>query len=162
MIWTPPPASLPFSPRLLEILRAWEGTPYMDRQQVCGYGVDCIRFMAAVIDELYGFARVPLPDLPRDMGMHDRRGATRAMRYIKRIYDPVQIVRDGTTQPGDVIVTGPTNGGPGHAIITGPERNTMWETSCENGVWRASMLFVNQKPFRVYRAKDRYKWLPQS
>lgn len=127
------------------------------RKQV---GVDCIRFVCSVADELYGYERGPLITLPPDQAMHDRYGAIAAMRQIRRRYFPVDDVRrDEFLEPGDILVTGPLNGGPGHAMIVGTAPGHIWETTMD-GVQRSGMPFFGRDSelFRIYRVRDKAKW----
>lgn len=116
------------SARALERLRvellAWEDTPYRRGQQCKGAGVDCVRFVAAVLDELAG-TRTAIEALPDDQSFHDRDGAVRAMLRFSHLFGmrPVSVLE---AQPGDVLITAPPGGGPGHALIVGAHP-TLWE-----------------------------------
>jgi hypothetical protein len=114
-----------------------------------------------VINELFGFERVVRADWPQDGSMHDARGSMLAMKQIAESFMPNQRVDDRVLEPGDVIVVGPHGGGPGHGMIVGSQKNTLWH-SADGGVQFTgiSYLWVNQlRVFRVYRYLERYRWL---
>lgn len=118
--------------RLARILASWEGTPYMAGQGLRGVAADCVRSMVSIICE---WVKQPVPELetlPNDAAMHTRRGAIRSMYTIRRKLPPHKRVRvqdAKTVRPGDILVTGARSGGPGHAIIVGPQRNTLWHAT---------------------------------
>lgn len=146
--------------RMRRILSEWEDTPYLAGRQVKKAGVDCVRFVCAVLDELYGINRdvKTVLNLPQDVSLHDRAGAFSAMRAIKELYghDDVEGL---VVQPGDVFVVGETTGGPGHAIFVGPDENTLWQAGSRK-VHKTGLAFVQdaQRVFRVYRPRERRKW----
>lgn len=112
-------------------LRPWEGTPYLVGQQCPrtpegGGGVDCVRFVCGVLDELYG-RKTPIATLPQDAALHVPGRATVAMGKIWKLYAPNEEVKDGSIEPGDILVTG--RAGPGHAMIAGPRRWELWEAT---------------------------------
>ena len=149
--------------RLRAVLASWDDTPYQHNQQIKGVGVNCSRFLAGVLDEMYRRpTKTVLPDFPADGAMHDRAGAFRALRFFLDHYPnhPDEVV-DGWCEPGDVIVVGPVNGGPGHAMIVGVDPNTVWhspgpeESVCFTGF---SLPEKYQRLFAVYRMSDRENW----
>lgn len=162
--WTPMPFALQRQQLELDrVLRSWEHTPYMPRKQDCGHGVDCVRFVCAVLDTMRG-RQTPIETLPDDTAMHDRVTAIAGMLKIRRAMDPNILLKpaDGSieVQPGDVIVTGPANGGPGHAMIVGSKRNVFWE-SAGSGVRRVGLSALRQHAIEVYyvfRCLDRDTW----
>lgn len=149
--------------RIASVLASWEDTPYMALQSCKGRqgGVDCIRFVCGVADELYGYSRGPVISLPTDQSMHDRAGSMAAMREIKERYDPVDDVsHQGWIEPGDIMVTGPINGGPGHAMFVGARAGNIWESTAA-GVKQCGMpAFGTQMTlFRIYRVRDKWRWV---
>jgi hypothetical protein len=145
--------------RLGEVLGSWERTPYMVSQQAKGRdgGVDCVRFVCGVMDELRG-TQTPIETLPQDAAMHNRQSAIMAMHRIGKLFQPNDLIQptDATwwAEPGDLAVTSPKGGGPGHAMIVGQARNVLWESSgsgvrkvglgtvlLPNGPWRLSYVF---------------------
>lgn len=152
------PANPFWLPRLKSVLVSWQGTPYCVGQQQKQIGVDCIRFGCAVLDELY---RRPLTDLPiraPDASMHDPEGAFSVMRQIVRRYPNHVTIEDGSVEPGDVLVVGPRNGGPGHMVIVGPQPNTLWQSSGGKVHFTGLSLPGSATLFRTYRMVDREKW----
>lgn len=155
--WRPLPE---IEPRLQEVLHAWDRTPYHAGWQAPGLGVDCVRFVCGVLDALHGTS-TPLATLPPDAAMHDPKGAARTMRLIRKSFPEHETIRSGHLEPGDVIVAGPAVGGPGHAMIAGYQRNTIWH-STGIGVQRTGLGFVcsyHSRVFRIYRHKDKRSWL---
>ena len=62
IVWRPLqgfPEATAAQDRLQDVLRGWEGTPYRAGAQAKGRdgGVDCVRFVCGVLDELYGERR---------------------------------------------------------------------------------------------------------
>ena len=149
--------------RLRAVLASWDDTPYQHNQQIKGVGVNCSRFLAGVLDEMYRRpTKTVLPDFPADGAMHDRAGAFRALRFFLDHYpNHTDEVVDGWCEPGDVIVVCPVNGGPGHAMIVGVDPNTVWhspgpeESVCFTGF---SLPEKYQRLFAVYRMSDRENW----
>ncbi len=166
MIWrelTGVPDAARVQARLQRILESWEGTPYFPGQQMKGAGVDCVRFVCAVLDELYGYKRVEIPDLPGDIAMHARDTAIAAMRYVMKLYEPNVPVLDGILEPGDILVVAPPNGGPGHAMIVGAQQNELWH-STDRRVQMTGIGFLQEKThgwklYGAYRALDRERWV---
>lgn len=118
--WDPLVEDPAWAARVEEVCERWEGTPYREGNQRCGAGVDCVRFVAAVADELRGTS-TPLPVLPADRAFHDPQGARAAMRTMIRALG-ARKVSNGLLRPGDGLVTAPPGGGPGHAMIAGGRR----------------------------------------
>lgn len=151
--------------RLERILAFWEGTPYHLGQSVRGMGTFCTAFLCAVLDELYGRpAATPLPEIPVDASMHDPATARSGLRWFLEHYpnhERVEPGPDGYTvvQPGDVLVTGPQGGGPGHAILVGPRENTLWQCSGLGVHYTGLHIYEHYDLFAVYRMTDREKWL---
>jgi hypothetical protein len=144
--------------RLERILLSWEDTPYSPGQQEKREGVDCIRFGCAVLDELYCRPETDLPPRAADASMHDREGAFSVMREIMRRYPNHVTVTDGQVEPGDILVVGPRNGGPGHMMIVGHARNTVWQASASKVHFTGLYLPWGATLFRVFRMTDREKW----
>lgn len=142
--------------QLKKCFEEWEGTPYMSGNQCPGAGVDCVRWVTAVLDHMYERPPTDIKTLPSDGSFHNKRGAMRAMIHIKRLYPHCTVVKD-TLQPGDLLIVGPPGGGPGHAMLVGIEPNTLWHCTPNSGVVKTGWALVvgNQQIFRVYRAKDR-------
>ena len=142
--------------RIRDVLQSWKGTRYCAGQCAKGVAVDCVRFATACVDELFGDDHRRLKTLPPDAAFHATKTAIRAMRKIRRLYEPMARVANGIVQPMDIVVTGPRNGGPGHMLLVGWRPNTLWETGT------AAVREVGWTPegrlFRIYRLGDRHSW----
>lgn len=161
--WKPLPQELAGQQRKLDqVLRSWEGTPYLPGRQDLGKGVDCVRYVAAVLDAMRG-KQTPIETLPDDTALHNRKAAIAGMHKLRRALEPNDMLRfDGPAElePGDVIVTGPVGGGPGHAMIVGCKPNVIWESS-GTGVRRVGLYGLRQAAVAVYyvfRCGDRGSW----
>jgi cell wall-associated NlpC family hydrolase len=144
---------------LARALARWDGTPYVPGAQARGAGVDCVRFVAAVLDELR--RRVtPIETLPNDAALHAPGPARAAMLRLRRAYGPSALVHDDSLEPGDVVVTGVEGGGPGHALIAGDRPNVLWESPGQ-GVRRVGLSALRRAGvvvFAVYRPTDKPSW----
>ena len=162
LIWEPLPTYLtPLGLRLLAELKSWEGTPHMPGQKCKGAGVDCVRFVIAVLESWTGSPPTRDVQVPQDASMHSPKTAFNALRFFLESWpNHVDASRSGRAQPGDILVVGPVKGGPGHAIIVGPEPNTLWQaSSC--GVYRGGWILERPmtRVFRAYRGSNREVWL---
>jgi hypothetical protein len=144
--------------RLAEVLASWDGTPYMLGQRCKGVGVDCIRFVVAVIDELAGTTtRVRV--LPGDVAHHAPAVAFDALARVLELV-PSAPVLEGPLEPGDVVVTGPLKGGPGHALIVGVDGLSGWHATQPQGVCRTGLGVLDWMGHRIvstHRLTDR-RW----
>lgn len=142
------------------VLMSWKGTRYVAGACVKGHGVDCVRFVCAALDEILGLDRAKeIEAMPPDTAMHTRDGALRVMRKLRRLYEPNRIVTDNTVSPGDIIVTGHPQGGPGHAMIAGVQPNTLWQSSAGKVHYTGLGLAADQQTvFRVYRLRSIEQW----
>lgn len=120
--------------RLARILRSWEGTPYLHGQGERGVGSDCVRSTINILAEWMRWTVPNYETLPADRALHDKVGAIRALRQIRRALPSHSRLRGvPMAQPGDVLITGHPAGGPGHVIIVGTERNTLWQATQSAG-----------------------------
>ncbi|TRZ51606.1 MAG: hypothetical protein D4S01_04415 [Dehalococcoidia bacterium] len=144
--------------RMQKILDSWEGTPHMDGQQAKGMGVDCVRFVAAVLDELIG-TKTPIKHLPSDTAFHQRDKAVAGMRLFIKQFDGYRIGPDEPLQAGDVLVTGPRSGGPGHAMIVGPD-GFIWQSAYKKVIKSGleSMSVTVYKHKATMRVRNRERW----
>lgn len=166
VVWQAAPAELAGQIAFFgRALWRWELTPYKARSQSRGKdgGVDCVRFVAAIFDELRG-KQTAITTLPDDAALHNRKSAIAAMWQLVKALGPNVLLQpvDGHlyVQPGDVLVTGPIGGGAGHAIFVGPERNVFWEAS-GTGVRRVGLYALRREGTAVYYAfspTDRAQW----
>jgi len=144
--------------RIEKIIHEWEGTRYQAGCQTKGVAVDCVRFVSGVLDELYGEGKVDLPRLPQDISFHDREGSMAGLKHFLTHYPHVEADLN-QLQPGDVIVAGPRDGGPGHGLICG--ETSMWH--CDSRSVDMAGLCLNPVGAyfikKAYRPLNRSKWL---
>ena len=131
----------PLSPenrRIARALEQWSGTPYhlFGQAKGPGGGVDCIRFLTGVADDVDGQPYRKLPRTMADAAMHAPHLARGVMRQLIRMYD-LEVVEDGVMLPGDFLVAAPTGGGPGHGIFVG--LGQLWHSTESGGVVRTGM-----------------------
>lgn len=108
--------------RLQESIDRWIGTPYMENQKARGPGggVDCVRFVEGVLEDLYDLKITPRRILvAQDASVHDRRSVTQVAQELARRY-PHQVQRRDIVHPGDVVIC-KVGKGPGHSVIIGPK-----------------------------------------
>lgn len=147
--------------RLDKILASWEYTPYSSSiiKQGPSGGVYCTAFVARVLDELFGRDPTPMPDIPHDASMHNPKKARAALRWFFRSYPGSFEVKNLEVEPGDVIITGPVNGGPGHALIVGPRPNTMWQADGNRVHYTGMFLPEPYELHEVRRFYQREEWV---
>lgn len=159
--WEPLPDPLRgLGDRLLHEFEGWRGTPHRPGQKCKGVGVDCVRFVVSVLESLTGRVSGDVK-IPQDASMHNKAAASRALRLFLSSWPLHEDIKEsGKVQPGDVIIVGPPNGGPGHALIVGVQKNTLWHAA-NSGVRMCGWCLERPmtKVFRVYRGTDRRSWL---
>lgn len=160
LVWNPLEAHIAVSVRIAKTLRSWEGTKYGSGQSCKGTLADCIGFGCGVIAEL---RRIPLDDLPRlppDTCFHAPETARAAMRVLLEAFAPVIAIEDAQVQPLDVVISGPPDGGPGHMMLVGTQRNTLWHVNRGGLVCYTGFGFMHdaQRLFAVYRPTDKASW----
>lgn len=151
--------------RLDAVLRSWKGTPYMAGQRSRGVGADCKEFIVGVLDDCYGKhkpLRTATTALTPDAGMHDVRLGMGEVRAIMAQYPEAKVVRDGTIQPGDVLLVKSSNlagaaGRPGHGMIAGAVPWTAWHAIPGVGVVQTSIA-ASKGVLRVYRPGKKGWW----
>lgn len=143
--------------RLEGIFKCWQGTPHRAGQQQKRSGVDCVRFVTAVIDELYGI-HTELLRLPQDIAFHKKETAFNAFKLFLKEF-PHTKVKGTEIQPGDVLITGPRGGGPGHAIIVGITH--LWHCDSQSVVPTGTHLTNGGVYFlkTILRGADRHLWV---
>jgi len=148
---------------LQQSLERWRGTPWVAGQQLRGPrgGVDCVRFVVGVLDELFRLDLPNIPRLPQDMSLHDREGAMRVARAIEERYPHTLIESVFEIEPGDVIVlrTG-AGAGPGHVLIAGSNPKQLWHASERVGVTTTSLAMFGPRfqVVRIWRPEGKDKW----
>jgi hypothetical protein len=129
-------------------------------------GGDCIGAIFGVIDDVDGRSRASNPRLPADASLHSPKSAYKAVAAIRRIYAPAKRLRwEGGSilvQPGDLLIVGTTAGGPGHLMMVGVEKNTIWHAAgrgarFDQAGWALGDGF--ERLFAVYRLEDRERWM---
>ncbi len=149
---------MPWGPEVERVCSSWAGTPYKEGAFSRGVAVDCVHFMGCVFDELFKTSRVDqIKSLRGDVSLHDREGVLRAMRAVLTVY-PNERVRGLFLQPGDIVVTGPKNGGPGHVMISGL-RGHLWHATSAAGVSRTGYgLPSGHIYYSTFRPSGREVW----
>jgi len=146
--------------RLLEKeLESWRGTQYAPGYCEKTIGVDCVHFVAYILDKMLGTWHSH-SRLPQDTAFHSKKASQGAFKDFLRKYPSVR-VRGDVVQPGDVIICGPVgkNGGPGHAMIVGGDR--LWHVGHKE-VCTAGLAVMQDGAYafkQVRRLKDRSKML---
>lgn len=146
--------------RLGKILDSWEDTPYTESPgpEPKGVGVSCVGFLCGVMDELLRVIEpIDYPRLPRDLGMNNPAKARTTLRTVLEAFPEHERVNVMAVQPGDVLVVG--QAGPGHAMIIGPRRNTIWHAGGSHVHYTGWVLPPHSKLFAVYRLLDRNSWI---
>ena len=117
-------------------LAEWENTPYRNTTMQCGFGVDCVRFVVAIVDWLHGFQTECMPDvpvLPPQTSTHQPTLAWSVVRWLLQRYPQHETVWTPESdmfpviEPGDIFCIR-TEENPGHAMIAGPKRNVLWHS----------------------------------
>lgn len=146
-------------PVISRVLDSWLGTPYAAGQHIKGIATDCVRFVAAVLDELNGRTPQDLTRLrlPSDLGMHNRREAMRGLKLFRRIFIPNARVRDRVVEPGDALIVGPPGGGPTHAKFAGTRRNTFYHATIDGVAICGNMEPVGTR-FAIIRPLNKSEW----
>jgi hypothetical protein len=143
-------------------LARWLRTPYAEGQGVPGRdgGTDCVRFVGGVLDSVRGRPRTPVRALRRGAAQHDHAAAAALMADLVELFVPMTAVRDGTYEPGDVVVLGLGGGGPQHLLLAGPARWSLWEAG-PSGVLPSSAARLTAPGvavLRVWRPEDKGAW----
>lgn len=137
--------------RLRTAIRIWEGTPYHEGAQVPRAGVDCWRFVSAVADDMRQRPRIKLPRIVADAAMHSPETARAAMRWALREHD-CEDIGGVEVRPGDVVVAGPHGGGPGHAMLAGPD-GFLWHVTQAQGVCATGLSFHGLTFYTILRVR---------
>lgn len=146
--------------RMSRELDRWEGTPYRDGENKPKVGTYCTAFVCSVLDALYRREGAKMPEIPSDASMHCRATALGGLRWFLERYPNHQRIEGREVQPGDILVTAPVGGGPGHAILVGPRENTIWQCSGKTGVHFTGMaLPASYVLHSVWRLTDRMAWI---
>jgi hypothetical protein len=125
--------------KLYRILSSWEGTPYLNGQQVKEGGADCLQFVVAVCQELLDFPIQKVSSLSGDACIHNRQKTQEALKAIRRLFPESRKIKS------DI----------------GTEKNTLWHSTERTGVCKTGFALPSkyQKVFGIYRMKRRSQWL---
>lgn len=149
-----------FYPRLQEILDRWEGTPYMDGQRMCGQGVDCVRLVEAILEELFDFEDdFTVERVAQDSACHDERTVTRVMNQLQRRY-PHTFDTSDEVQPGDIVIINQGKG-PGHCAIVGTRVNIVYHAiPFGSGVAYSGIGYMNHEQVaHTIHVQEKHKWV---
>lgn len=145
---------------LERVVRSWDGTPYREGSKaVKGMSADCVRFVGAVLDELRGKPPTPILTLRNDAAKHSFYQAVKILEGLLVAFAPVETVKDGTLEPGDVVALS-YGGGPTHSAIVGWRRNTLWESTqpTVRMVGVSALERADTTVYHVYRPTDKATW----
>ena len=141
------------------VCEQWEGTRYALNRRTMGVSVDCVHFVARVLDVLHGSdCASSLQSLLPDACVHDRMTVLQMLRRWLRFY-PHERVRDHVVEAGDVLVYRPAAGAAtaSHiAIVGSPGR--IWHATaprvCCTGVDLPGLYLL-----AIYRTPCKRQWL---
>lgn len=92
-----------------QLALSWVGTPFMAYGRTKGKGVDCIRLVAAILEEAGALPEINWKEFPRYTldwsAHHDRPILEEAIEYLKLEY--IRIESMTQLQPGDVLAFAP-------------------------------------------------------
>lgn len=89
---------------------SWVETPYMPGQRAKGIGTDCVQQVAGILDDLFKSQEpTDLPRIAPDSAIHDTRQAWPVIKGLRTAHYGSRVIRSGTIEPGDVIVTRATS-----------------------------------------------------
>lgn len=148
-----------FDHRLSEILESWRGTPYSAVDSLKRVGINCVRFIGCVLDEMSGIPKMSqMPDLRGDLCLHEPGKTAQAVRTMLRLYEPWRPVDPFSEPilPMDIFIVGPEGGGDGHGMIAGVQPSTLWHAA-PSGVTVTGVGTSRQSFLRVYRTLDRWR-----
>lgn len=149
--------------RILRVYESWVGTRYMAGQQAKGMAVDCVNLVGGVLDELFRRnAPTPIPRLAGATGIGPASTGLAAAGVLRRQF-PSEQCRDGTIEPGDVIICRSTLDAQsadsfGHCVLAGVRPWSCLHAIPNVGVCWTGLGQINGV-LRVYRVKDKESWL---
>lgn len=119
-------------------LRSWEGTKYRDGLCKKGIGVDCVRFVDAVLQEIHGISLPPLPVFPRQASLHSHTAVTRIGLLMQQRFNTRKVRYPSSldqVSPGTILAAKPRRTArrwAGHVLIVGPYKKSIWH--CVEGI----------------------------
>ena len=140
-------------------IESWVGTPWMAGQCMRGVGVDCVRFVDAVLCQVRGVTIEPAQRFPQNMPLADREGAMAAAHIMLRRHPNRKRIDGEPIEPGDVLICrrGAMDS-PGHVLIAGVDARTAWHAVAGAGVCMTSIAAHHQHVLWSVRPTDRASW----
>lgn len=117
--------------KLQRAIELWAGTPYMAGQCRPGVGVDCVRYVDAILQHTYDLWLPALPREAQDSAWHDPAVVSRITRLLFDRHDFFTVAPGRIWQPADWLVVrskpqGPVSDKaretPHHCVIVGHDR----------------------------------------
>lgn len=149
--WSTERLPMPLEQRLSSAIDIWKGTPYHEGAQRPQAGVDCWRFVSAVADEMRCRAWTKLPRMIADVAMHNPERARAALRWAMREHE-LEDIGGSEVRAGDCVIAGPKDGGPGHAMLAGPD-GFLWHVTQREGVDRTGLTTHGLDFYTILRVK---------
>lgn len=142
---------------MARVLESWAGTPYLPGCSARGRsgGVDCVRFVVGVLDELYG-VRTPVERLPPSTSLHNRAAAMRAMRVMVQAW-PCEVIDPGEPPMTTDVIILRHGAGPGHVAILSPVPNVVWHSTYPSGVVKAGLGSLGHVE-AIFRLAELSRW----
>jgi hypothetical protein len=129
--------------------RIWMDTPFSRGSQIPGIGVDCVRFVAAVYDDLFQ-TETAIPEDREDPSMI--RAVRRGWFGLRRIFVP-------RVHPGDLIaVKRPKTGKIVHLALVSTIEGEIWQASRLAGRVVRDGFQSLAYPFTIFRPEERHRW----
>lgn len=160
--WRPLPLNV--ERRISRCLSSWLHTPYMEGQQAKGIAVDCVQFVGAFLDEMYGNrTRTRIPRLRADAAQHSVRAAFQTIKAL-RSHFPTFVARDDIIEPGDIVVVRASTDSrapkrPGHVLIAAPGHvGSAFHADGHLGEVCQTSLAATSGILRIYRPKEKCSW----
>ena len=160
--WAAPPK---YADRLRQCLESWKNCPYMLGQQVKGVGVDCVRFVTGVCDEMYRQPYKKFPLIAGESCINATEASDKVFRQLLEMYpcDVITVNKDTPTEviPGDLICCGPKGGTYGHAMVVGVEPKTFYHATTFK-VTKSGCSFMDYGVYsfkELRRMQHRERWI---
>lgn len=151
----------PHTDRVEAVCSSWVGTSYGHNRRTKGVRVDCVHFVAGVLDELFGAPRSSgLNSLMPDACVHDQEAVIDMLRVWLRLYRHHR-VRDGSLEAGDVVFLRPAlaRSSVSHVLIAG-DCSKLWHSTSGPGVCFSGYVPPEGLQLRaVFRSAEKSKWL---
>lgn len=145
-------------------LARWAGTPFRFGHGVPGPdgGVDCIHLIGAVLDGVRQKATpTPVQSYPAGHAVNNPQLAWERMRDLVETFAPIECVRDGSIEPGDVLaVAAKSVAGPHHLLLAGVGTWDLWEAIKPQHVAKQGRgrLMRDLRVLRTWRPTDKATW----